>query len=189
MSDNKNPFSPIEFWDDTVVKMKDGDREKIVDAKHYHVRYIVGESEDRRFVDSGGTEISVVNGRTLYTAPAIHRVPGQEFHYDVSAIREISLERDDDGNIRRLVREGQCQEHPLIEVSFQSPGVECCAMTKEEADRQQVPVQYMSGYLLGRSNGLFKIALIKTVLTSGETFYENIHIIPENIVKDWSCLA
>ncbi len=188
MSEIKNPFTPIEFWNDTVVKVRDGDKEKMVDAKHYHVRYLVGESEDRRFVDSG-KDLSVMNGRTLYTAPSIHRVPGQEFHYDISAIRELSFDDNDEGSFRKLIRAGQCAEHPIIEVSFQSPGVECCAMSREEADKQQVPVQYMSGYLLGKSNGLFKIALVKTILSSGEQLYENIHIIPEILIQDWSCLA
>jgi hypothetical protein len=61
-------------------------------------------------------------------------------------------------------------------------------MTKEEADKKQVPLQYVSGYLLGKNNGLLKVALSRTVVEGGHEFFENIHIIPEATVKQMACL-
>ncbi len=183
-----NPFNPVEIWMDTMVKVKEGEDEKMVDAKHYHVRYIVGESEDKRFVDEGGKDIGQMHEKTVFTAPSIHKIPGETFHYNVSDVQRVTGENNLDGKVKRLTRAGQCHEHPLVEVSFQSSGIDCCAMTMEEADEQQVPVQYLSGYLLGRSNGLMKVAMTKTVLESGQEYYESVHIIPEAIVKDWMCL-
>ncbi|NWF96648.1 MAG: hypothetical protein HXY34_10955 [Candidatus Thorarchaeota archaeon] len=183
-----NPFKPVEIWDEIVVKVREGEEEKPVDAKHYHVRYMVGESEDKRFVDSGRDSVEPVHGKTLFIAPSVHKVHGEPFHYDVSAVQRIALESNLDGRVRELNRAGQCQDHPLVEVAYQSAQVECCAMTKEDADKQTVPMQYLAGYVLGRKDGTVKIALAKTVLESGVEYYENIHIIPEAIVQSWTCL-
>ena len=49
----KNPFTPLEMWDDTMVTINEGDEKKKVDAKRYTIRYLVGESEDKRYVDGG----------------------------------------------------------------------------------------------------------------------------------------
>jgi len=81
-----------------------------------------------------------------------------------------------------------CGDHELVEVVFDSPGVECCAMTKDEADKQSVPLQYLSGYLLGKNNDMIKIALAKTVLETGSSYFEHIHVIPESSVKELRCL-
>jgi len=189
MAENSmNPFRPVEIWMDTMVKVKEGEDEKMVDAKHYHIRYLVGEGEDKRFVDEGGNDVGQMQEKALFIAPSIHKIPGETFHYNMSDVERVAGEDNLDGKVKRLMRAGQCQEHPLVEVSFQSSGVDCCAMTKEEADEQQVPVQYLSGYLLGRSNGMMKVAMTKTVLESGQEYYESVHIIPESIVKDWACL-
>jgi len=42
--------------------------------------------------------------------------------------------------------------------------------------------------LLGKTKGLLKVALSKTVLDDGNEYYDNIHIIPEATVKQWECL-
>jgi hypothetical protein len=182
-----NPFEPIEAWDDTVVTVKDGDEERKVDAKRYHVRYVVGESDEKRFVDSGKDEADQVNERTIYLASSIHKVVGEPFHYDESNVLAVSGESSIESS-KRLSRSNACSEHEKIEVAFESPGVECCALSKEEADQQRVPLQYLAGYLLGRSEGLFKVAQSKTELDDGTVYYDNIHIIPEEIVKNWSCI-
>ncbi|MHA2022350.1 MAG: hypothetical protein ACTSWQ_01685, partial [Candidatus Thorarchaeota archaeon] len=52
----KNPFTPLEMWDNTMVTMKEGDEKKIVDATPYSIRYLRGESEDKRCVDGGSVE-------------------------------------------------------------------------------------------------------------------------------------
>ncbi|TFG07383.1 hypothetical protein EU538_08880 [Candidatus Thorarchaeota archaeon] len=183
-----NPFTPTEIWNDTRVTVREGDEEKQVDAKHYHVRYMVGESEDKRFVDSGENDVASLSDKTLYLVPSIHRIMDEPFHYDVSAVHQISGKDNIEGKVRHLKRNGQCDDHEMIEVTFQSPGVECCAMSKDEADKQRVPLKYLAGYLLGKSDGFLKVALSKTELDSGGAYYESIHIIPEAVVKEWSCL-
>ena len=90
---------------------------------------------------------------------------------------------------KELDRVDKCGEHELVEVAFESSGVECCAMSKEDADKYEVPLKYLAGYLLGKSNGYVKIALAKTVLESGSAFYDHIHIIPEPVVSEITCLA
>ena len=47
-----NPFSPIEIWEDMHVRVDESDdEENMVNARHYHVRFVVGESRGRRYVD------------------------------------------------------------------------------------------------------------------------------------------
>lgn len=184
----KNPFTPMEIWEDTRVALREDDEEKKVDAKHYHVRYMVGESEDKRFVDSGQDDVSSLSDKSVYMVPSIHRIMDEPFHYNVSAVHQVSGKGNIESNIRHLKRAGQCENHEMVEVAFQSAGVECCAMSKEEADKHRAPMKYLAGYLLGRKDGLLKIALSKTEIDSGDTYYESIHIIPEAVVKEWSCL-
>ena len=61
-------------------------------------------------------------------------------------------------------------------------------MSKEQADKMQVPLEYVAGYLLGKKDGLLKLALSKTVMDSGVEYYDNIHIIPESAIKQMACL-
>jgi hypothetical protein len=184
----KNPFTPVEMWEDTTVTVNEGDEKKKVDAKLYKIRYFVGESNDKRYIDSGDDKVAEVSEKTEFFAPAIHRVTGDPFHYDTSRVEALSGENRIEEQIKMLTRQPACEEHNTIEVIFESPGVECCAMTKEEADKKQVPLQYMAGYLLGKSDGQLKLALSKTVLSEGKEYYDNIHIIPESSVKQWGCL-
>ncbi len=184
----KNPFTPLEMWDDTMVTMKEGDEKKSVDAKEYRIRYLVGESEDKRFVDGGSEEVASLSEKTLFLTPSIHRLIGDPFHYDRERVETISGKDRIENRTKKLHRHAACDEHKTIEVIFESPGVECCAMTKEEADKKQVPLQYVAGYLLGKNNGLLKVALSRTVVEGGHEFFENIHIIPEATVKQMACL-
>ncbi len=182
-----NPFAPIEVWTDTRVKVKDSDDEnKMVDAKHYHVRYVVGESQDKRFVDAGTSNIDKMEEVSMYIVPSIHRVKGEPFHYDVSAVEKFV---GTNGSKRELKRVDVCEDHEMVEITYQSPGVECCPMSKEEADKQTVPLQYLSGYMLGKSDDLYKIASVKTVLDTGETIYDGIRIIPKAVVQRVDCLS
>lgn len=183
----KNPFVPVEISDDEVVTVNEGDDQKKVDAKRYYVRYIVGESDETKFVDGGKDQTDSVHEKTIYAAPSIHKLAGEPFHYDKSSVMTISGNgRADD--LKRLNRVDACSEHEKVEVAFESTGVECCAMSKEEADKQKVPVQYLAGYMLGRSDGVFKVALSKTVFDDGTSYYENVHMIPEDVVRSWSCI-
>ena len=182
----KNPFNPIELWVDTMITVKDGEEEKRVDAKHYHVRYVVGESEDKTFVDAGDG-IEPVQDKTLYTAPSVHRMTNDPFHFDRGSVQRITGSARIE-NSKPLDRVDACGDHEMVEVAFESPGVECCAMSKEEADRQSVPLKYMSGYLLGKSDGYIKLALSKTIPDTGSSYFENIHIIPEAVVRSMDCL-
>jgi hypothetical protein len=184
----KNPFTPVEMWENTMVTVKDGDKNKKVDAKHYKIRYLVGESEDKRFVDSGNDQVAELSERTIFLSPAIHRMTGDPFHYDRGNVETMSGDSLIKEQTKNLDRKPACEEHKTVEVIFESPGVECCAMTKEEADKQEVPLQYLAGYLLGKTNGLMKLALSKTVMDDGNEYYDNIHIIPESAVKQWECL-
>lgn len=184
----KNPFTPVEMWDDTMVAVKEGDGKKNVDAKHYKIRYLVGESEDKRFIDGGSEEVASLSEKTLFLAPTIHRLTGDPFHYDQGRLESVSGKDRISAQTKELHRHAACEDHKTIEVIFESPGVECCAMTKEEADKKQVPLQYIAGYLLGKTNGLLKIALSKTVLDDGHEYYDSIHIIPEATVKQMACL-
>jgi hypothetical protein len=184
----KNPFTPVEMWENTMVTIKEGDEKKKVDAKLYKIRYLVGESDDKRFIDSGNDDVAEVTEKTEFFAPAIHRLTGDPFHYDTSRVEIMSGNDRIEEQTKQLTRLPACEEHKTIEVIFESPGVECCSMTMEEADEKQVPLQYMAGYLLGKSNGLLKVALSRTVLDEGNEYYDNIHIIPESSVKQWECL-
>ena len=184
----KNPFTPLEMWDDTVVTLKEGDEKKNVDAKQYRIRYLVGESEDKRFADGGTEEIVAFSEKTLFLTPSIHRLSGDPFHYDRGHVETVSGNGRISEQTKELRRHAACDEHEMIEVIFESPGVECCAMTKEEADKKQVPLQYIAGYLLGKNDGLLKIAQSRTVVDGGHEYYENIHIIPEAIIKQMACL-
>jgi len=182
----ENPYQPLEMWADTKVVVEEDDEKKKVDAKHYHVRYIVGEGSDKQFVYDG-EGIEAVEDETLVLSPTIHKLPEESFHYDGSGLHRIFVQ-DDKDNTKKLSRVEFCGDHELVEVVFDSPGVECCAMTKDEADKQSVPLQYLSGYLLGKNNDMVKIALAKTVLETGSSYYEHIHVIPESSVKDLRCL-
>ena len=181
-----NPFAPMEMWSNTVVTVKDGDDKKNVDAKHSHIRYIVGEGSAKRFVDHG-SGMHEVSDRTIYFTPSVHKMMEEPFHYDGSKVESIVGERQTE-NTKNLKRMDFCEDHEIVEVSFQSPGVECCAMTKEEADKHGVPLQFQAGYLLGRSDGMLKIAMTKTELETGSSYYENIHVIPEAVVNSIQCL-
>ena len=86
----KNPFTPVEMWDDTRVIVNKDDEKKQVDAKHYKIRYLVGESEDKRFVDSGKEEVASVSAKTIFLTPSIHRLTGDPFHYDQGRLESVS---------------------------------------------------------------------------------------------------
>ncbi|MHA1770802.1 MAG: hypothetical protein ACTSYL_09930 [Candidatus Thorarchaeota archaeon] len=184
----QNPFSPVEVWENTQVKVQEDDAKKIVDAKHYHVRFIIGESSDKRFINRGDESVHELSNKTIFVAPSIHRVGSDPFHYDINEVESIVGAQRLQEKSRQLLRAGQCDDHELIEVAYYAPGVECCELTKEEADKRQVPLKYVAGYLLGRSDGFVKVALAKTVLDSGEIYYAHIHIVPESAIKNWSCL-
>lgn len=182
----ENPFTPMEIWADTVVTVKENDEKKKVNAKHYHIRYIVGEGSDKRFVYDG-EKMESVDDETFFLAPTIHKLLDEAFHYDGSSVNRVFAE-DNENSTKKLTRVEFCGDHELVEIVFDSPGVECCTMTKEEADQQIVPLQYLSGYLLGKNNGMMKIALAKTVVESGNSYYDHIHVIPETSVKNIRCL-
>jgi hypothetical protein len=184
----KNPYTPIELWEDTIVSVKEGDETKKVDAKHYRIMYVVGESEDKTYVDSGKDAVEAMSSKTMHLAPSIHRIAGEPFHYDRAVVESVTGDGTLKESTKKLIRQPACEEHKTVEVIFESPGVECCAMTKEQADSQRVPLQYVSGYLLGRKDGLLKVALSKTVTDSGYEYYDHIHVIPESAVKQWGCL-
>ncbi|MFW9918757.1 MAG: hypothetical protein ACFFED_04110 [Candidatus Thorarchaeota archaeon] len=181
-----NKFKAIEMWKDTMVTVKNGDEKKSVDAVQYQVRYKVGEGSAKRFVDHGSGMHEMAD-RTIYFTPSIHKMMEEPFHYDGSTVEQIVGESQTE-NTKELARVAFCGDHELVEVSFESPGVECCAMTKEEADKHGVPMQFLSGYLLGRSDNMLKVALTKTVVDNGVVYYENIHVIPEGVVKSLQCL-
>ena len=187
--ETKNPFQPMIFSEDIMVTVKEDGEDKKVDAKRYWVRYKVGESSDIRYVDGGDDEIASMEDRTIFMVPSIHRLYGDPFHYDASTTERISGSDRIENDTKFLSRHDACESHDMVEIIYESPGVECCAMTKQQADEQQIPLQYMSGYLLGKKNGLMKVALSKTVVDETKlTYYDNIHIIPESTVKEWKCL-
>jgi hypothetical protein len=184
----RNPFKPVEVWTDTSVKVKDNenDEPRMVDAKHYHIRYVVGESHDKRFIDDGSSKVDAMEEISMYVVDSIHRLEGEAFHYDVGMVEKIVSNINSAKDLRRI---DTCEEHELVEITYESPGVECCPMTKDEADKQTVPLQYISGYLLGKSEDLYKVALAKTVLDSGKEIYEGIRIIPKAVIKSVDCLS
>ena len=184
-----NPFSPIEIWEEMRVRVNESDdEENMVNARHYHVRFVVGESRGRRYVDGGHSGITHVSDLSPFLAPSIHRVPSEVFHYDLNEVESVVGEERIEEKAKVLKRAGQCDEHEIIEIAFQGPAVECCALTRDEANKRHKPVKYVAGYVLGRNNGLVKVALAKTVLESGHIYYEHIHIVPETAISNWSCL-
>ncbi len=183
----ENPFTPIEVWHEATVAVDENGEERSVDAKHYHVRFVVGESQERRLVDRGAGATEEVQGRVLYVSPSIHLIPGEPYHYDHNEIENI-IGRERIERSRTLRRADQCESHKLVEVSFVSPVVECCSLSEEQARQTKVPVKYIAGYLISREDGVFRVALNKTVLDSGQVFYDNVHVIPESAIQSWSCL-
>lgn len=181
-----NKFNVMEMWKDTMVTVKEGDEKKKLDAVQYQVRYKVGEGSAKRFVDHG-SGMHEMTDKTVYFAPSIHKMMEEPFHYDGSVVEQIVGDSQTE-NTKELSRVDFCGDHELVEVSFESPGVECCAMTKEEADKHGVPLQFLSGYLLGKSDNMVKVALTKTIVDNGVVYYENIHVIPESAVKTIQCL-
>ncbi len=185
----KNPFTPIVLREDIKATVEEDDQKKQVDAKRYWIRYKVGESSDIRYVDGGEDDIASVEDKTVFLVPSVHRMSGDPFHYDGSATERVSGRDRIDAGIQLLNRHPACEFHEIVEVTYESPAVECCAMTKEEADKQKVPLQYIAGYLLGRSDGLLKVALSKTVVDDSDyTYFDNIRIIPEPVIKELNCL-
>ncbi|MFX1484972.1 MAG: hypothetical protein ACFFCP_17480 [Promethearchaeota archaeon] len=189
MEVSKNPFSAMEIWDDEMVNVTEGKEKKKVDAKLYRIRYLVGESEDKSFVDSGSDDVTELSEKTLFLSQSVHKLIGDPFHYDHARVESISGKTRITERTRQLNRLPACDEHKMVEVVFDSPGVECCAMSKEQADKMSVPLQYIAGYLLGKNDGMIKLALSKTVIDEeNKEYYDNIHIIPESAVKEMSCL-
>jgi hypothetical protein len=185
----KNPFTPIVLSEDIEATVEEEEEKKRVDAKRYWIRYKVGESSDIRYVDGGEDDIASVEDKTVFLVPSVHRLSGDPFHYDASLTERVSGKDRIDAGIQLLNRHPACEDHEIVEVTYESPGVECCAMTKEEADKQKVPLQYVAGYLLGRSDGLVKVALSKTVVDDSDyTYFDSIRIIPEAVVKELNCL-
>ncbi|MHA1959765.1 MAG: hypothetical protein ACW99U_06020 [Candidatus Thorarchaeota archaeon] len=185
-----NPFEAIEMVTKTKVEKKNDDSEEkdVVDAKRYHVRYLVGVSTDESFVDQGEEGVASVENKTMRVVSTIHRMKDSAFHFNHSRVEAVHGNDDIDESVH-LERVDACGEHERVEVAYESSGVECCAMSKEEAEKFEVPVQYMAGYLLGKDGGYVKIAQAKTVIDDGDTYYDNIHIIPEPVVKAIACLA
>ena len=185
---SKNPFSAIEMWDETRISVNEGEDKKKIDAKRFRVRYLIGESEDKRFVDGGTDDIAELTEKTLFLAPSVHRLSGDPFHYDHSRVESISGKTRISERTKELIRQPACEDHKTVEVIFESPGVECCAMSKEQAEKMRVPIQYVAGYMLGKDEGMLKVALSKTVADDDTEYYDNIHIIPESAIKQLSCL-
>ncbi len=186
----KNPFTAMIMSQDTVVTKNDnGGEKKKMDAKRHYIRYMVGESQDKRYIDGGKDTTEAVEDRTIFLVPSIHRLQGDPFHFDASMVERVAGKHQLEGATRLLSRHPACESHEIIEVTYESPGVECCSMTKEEAEDAQVPLQFVAGYYLGKKNGLLKVALSKTTIEdSGETYYDNIRVIPEAVVKEMACL-
>jgi hypothetical protein len=185
----KNPFTAMIMSEDTMVTVKEGDEEKHMDAKREIIRYMVGESQEKRFIDGGKDVVQPLEDKTVYLVPSIHRLPGDPFHYDATMVERVAGKHQLEVATKLLNRHPACDSHDVIEVTYESPGVECCAMTKEEADNSQVPLQYVAGYFLGKKNGLVKVALSKTTIEeSGKTYYDNIRVIPEAVVREMNCL-
>ncbi|NHJ13743.1 MAG: hypothetical protein EAX95_08700 [Candidatus Thorarchaeota archaeon] len=185
----KNPFTAILMSEDTMVTVKEGDEEKHMDAKREKIRYMVGESQEKRFIDGGKDAVQSLEDKTVYLVPSIHRLPGDPFHYDATLVERVAGKHQLEGATKLLNRHPACDSHDVIEVTYESPGVECCTMTKEEADNSQVPLQYVAGYFLGKKNGLLKVALSKTTIEeSGKIYYDNIRVIPEAVIREMNCL-
>jgi len=174
----KNPFTAMIMSQDTMVTMKNGGEKKQMDAKRHYIRYMVGESMEKKFVDGGKDSIESIEDKTIFLVPSIHRMHGDPFHFDAAAVERVAGKHQLEGATKLLKRHPACESHEIIEVTYESPGVECCSMTKEEAEEAQVPLQYIAGYYLGKKNGLLKVALSKTTIEeSGKTYFDNIRVI------------
>lgn len=184
----KNPYTPIIISSDTRVEKKEEEEKKIVSGKSHSVRYLVGSSSEERYVDGGSDDIAMVEDKSLHVVSSIHKMEEGTFHFNASRVHTFCSDENGETS-QNLTRVDTCADHEIVEVAYQSPGVECCAMSKEEADKYDVPIQYLAGYLLGKSNGKVKIALTKNVLETGETYYDSIYIIPEPIIQTIDCLA
>ncbi len=182
----ENPFDAVEYELDRLKFKKD---DKEIEARHFHVRYVVGENEFKHYVGKGNN-LETHTGKTLLGVHIIHKVGEAPFHWDDAVAERLAGTKEPrKENVTFLKRESFNEEHPIIEVAFETP--ESCGdfVTNNEAKDLKAGLVYWSGYHVDTSGGFVRLALAKTVDDEGNTYFDGVHVIPESIIRSKKSLV
>jgi hypothetical protein len=174
-----NPFEAVEYELDQV-KFKLDDKE--IKGRHFHVRFVVGETQFKHYIGKGDS-LGEHKGATLLGVHVIHKVGDKPFHWDDKAV-EHCISVDECGDKATFLKQVDFNsEHDIIEVAFETP--ESFGLTaKDEIKELKGGVIYWAGYHVNTSGGFVRLALSKTVDQNGNVlFYDGIHVIPESIIR------
>ncbi len=181
-----NPFDAVEYELDRLKFKKD---DKEIEARHFHVRYVVGENEFKHYVGKGDA-LEAHTGKTLLGVHIIHKVGEGPFHWDDAvAERLVGTKESRKEKVTFLKRTSFNEEHPIIEVAFETP--ESCSdfMTKDEAKDLKAGLVYWAGYHVATSGGFVRLALAKSVDNDGNIYFDGVHVIPESIIRSKKSLV
>ena len=169
------------------IKIKKDDKE--IETRHYHVRYVVGETEFKHYVGKGET-LETHAGKTLLGVHIIHKIGDDPFHWDDAvAERLVGTEEERKDKVIFLKRENFSDDYPIIEVAFETP--ENCTgfVTKDEVKEYKAGLIYWTGYHVDTSGGFVRLALAKSVDEDGNVYFDGIHVIPESIIQSKKSLV
>lgn len=176
----KNPFEAVEYELDPI-KLKRDDNE--IEVRHFHVRYVVGESEFKHYVGKGDST-EAHTGKTLLGVHIIHKVGDHPFHWDDAAVEKlVSTEKERQEKVTFLKSTNFSEDHPIIQVAFETPESIHGHLTKDETKTLKAGLVFWAGYHVDTSGGFIRLALAKTVDPDGTVIFDGIHVIPESIIR------
>lgn len=181
-----NPFDAVEY-ELNRLKFKKDDKE--IEARHFHVRYVVGETEFKHYVGKGDA-LEPQTGKTLLGVHIIHKIGDAPFHWDDAvAERLVNSDEANKEKVTYLKKTSFSEEHPIIEIAFENP--ESCGgfITKDEVKDLKAGLVYWAGYHVDTSGGFIRLALAKTVDDDGNIYFDGIHVIPESIIRSKKSLV
>ncbi|MFQ5820814.1 MAG: hypothetical protein ACE5I5_12555 [Candidatus Heimdallarchaeota archaeon] len=181
-----NPFDAVEY-ELNRIKFKKDDKE--IEARHFHIRYVVGETEYKHYVGKGDT-LEPRTGKTLLGVHIIHKIGDAPFHWDDAvAERLVNSDKANKDRITYLKKTSFNEEHPIVEIAFENP--ESCGgfITKDEVKDLKAGLVYWAGYHVDTSGGFIRLALAKTVDDEGNVYFDGIHVIPESIIRSKKSLV
>ncbi len=175
----ENPFEAIEY-ELEPIKLKRDDKE--IEVRHFHVRYVVGETDFKHYVGKGDTT-KAHTGKTLLGVHIIHKVGDNPFHYDDTAVEKLVSTDKDREKISFLKSTSFHNENHIIQVALETPESIHGHLTKDEAKNLKAGLVYWAGYHIDTSGGFVRLALAKTVDPEGNIIFDKIHVIPESIIR------
>lgn len=150
---------------------------------------MVGETDFKHYIGKGDV-LGTHTGKTMLGAHIIHKIGDSPFHWDDTMTeRFVRTEDDRKEKVNYLRRTSFSEEHPIIEVVFETP--ESCDgfLTKDEAKDFKAGLVYWAGYHVGTHGGFVRLALAKTVDNEGNIYFNGIHVIPESIIRSKKSLV